>query len=315
MSPAEVFEVPDTSKQLRRYTPTDAAIAKMAESYMPLTIKGVEDTNGYKLVHAARMDVKARRVEVEKLRKELKADALEYGRQVDSEAKRITALLTPIEDHLAKQEEAYEAAKEAIRNAERLKAEAEAKAKAEAEAARLKAEQEAAVEKLRIEREKLEAERRAMEAELAKIEAEQAAERARQKAEQDKIDAERRAVEAEQKRLADIEAARLRKIEEERIAKEAAEKARIETEARIAREAAAKKAAEEAETKAEEEARLRAEALRPDREKLLAVADTVANIVVPEVSDAGRDMAMKVRQIIVKAAQDIAATANYEVGK
>lgn len=249
LTPNATFVAPDPATQLAKFTPTDTAVATMAAEYMPLVIQGPDDSEGFKVVHQARMVVKSHRVTVEKVRKELKADALEYGRRVDGEAKRITAMLEPIENHLAEQEASYEAAKEAIRKAARLKAEAEETARREAEEARLRAEREAEEARLRAERAELEAER------------------ARQKAEQDKIDAARREVEAEQKRLADIEAARLRKIEDERIAAEAAERARIETEARIAREAAEKEAA-----------RLKAEALKPDREKLLAVADQVRDI-------------------------------------
>jgi len=262
----------------QRYAITDAAIASMRETFMPLKIIGVNDADGYKKVHEARMVVKNHRVSVEKVRKELKADALEYGRKVDAEAKRITALLEPIESHLSDQEEAIDAEKERIKNAERLRIEAEAKAKADAEAARIKAEHDAEVERMRIEREKLEADRAALEAEREK-------ENARIKAEQDKID-------AEKKRLADIEAARQREIENERIRTEAAEKARIETEQRIEREAAIAKAKEQADAEAakakaeaEEAERLRVESLRPDRVKLLCVAENVGKITVPAVGD------------------------------
>ena len=291
----------NASKELKRFSLADDAIARMAGEYMPLTIRDVTDTEGFKAVHEARMVVKNHRVEVEKTRKALKADALEYGRKVDAEAKRITALLEPIEEHLRWQEVDYEAAKEAIRNAARLKAEAEERAKREAEEARLRAEREAEeakaraereaeAERLRVERMALEAERRVMEAERARVAAEQ-------KAAQDKIDAENR-------RLAVIEAARLRKIEDERIAKEAAERARIATEQRIAREAAAKKAAEEA----AEVARVKAEALRPDREKLLTVASCVAGIDVPYVSSPEAvDAARKIEAVLRKAQAEIKA--------
>ena len=272
-----IFEPPDTTTQLARFSPTDTAIATLAKEYLPLHIADVNDTHGYTLVHRARMDIKAKRVSVEKVRKDLKADALDYGRKVDAEAKRLTTLLEPIELHLESEETSYEAAKEAIRNAARLKAEAEAKAIADAEAARVKAEHDAEVERLRVEREKLDAERKTMEAEQARIAAEQ-------RAAQEKIDAERRAVEAEQKRLADIEAARLRAIEMEKAKAEAAEKARTETEARIARETAAKAAAEKLRAEVAEATRIKAEALRPDREKLLAVADAVQALEVPGVS-------------------------------
>ena len=116
------------TKALAEYHVTDAALAKLNEEYMALTVKSVADVQGYNLVHAARMNIKGKRVEVEKTRKKLKEDALEYGRAVDGEAKRITALLAPIESHLESQEKIVDDEKA------RIKAEAEAK-----EAARIKA--------------------------------------------------------------------------------------------------------------------------------------------------------------------------------
>lgn len=267
--------------KLREFSISDAAIAAMADEYLPLTIAGIDDAAGYKRVHDARMVVKNKRVEVEKVRKALKEDALKYGRMVDGEAKRITALLDPIESHLKEQEDAYNAEKERIKNAARLKAEAEARAKAEAEAARLRAEQEAEAERLRVERQKIEAERAA-------------------------IEAQRRAVEAEQKRLADIEAAKRRAEELERAKAEAAERAKRETEERIAREAAAAKAKAEA----EEAARLRAEAMRPDREKLLAIAETLKAIPIPSVSAAAGGAAEKIRRVLLQAAAQVSEIAS-----
>jgi hypothetical protein len=270
------FTVPEVTTQLQRFSLTDTAITAMRDAYMRLTIAGLNDVAGFKAVHSARMVVKDHRVQVEKVRKELKADALRYGQAVDGEARRITGLLEPIESHLAAEEKRIEDEKDRIKNAARLAAEAEARAKVEAEAMAIRAEQ----ERLAAERAALEAEKRAMEAERAKIE-------------------------AERRRLADIEAARLRQIEDARIATEAAERARVETEARIAREMAAKEAAVKAKAEAEETARLRAEAVRPDREKLLLIADAVNAIVVPGVSPEAEGAASRVRQLLVDASGKI----------
>lgn len=281
-----------TQTSLQKFSLADTAIAKMREEYLPLKIADVNDDSGFKAVHAARMVVKNHRVQVERTRKELKANALEYGRKVDGEAKRITALLEPIEQHLTSEEDAYNAEKDRIRNEARLKAEAEERAKREAEEARLRAEKEAEEARLKAEAEKLAEERRQLEAERQKIE-------------------------AEKKRLADIEASRLRKIEDERIAREAAERARIETEQRIAREAAearAKAEREEAEAKAraeaEEAARKRAEALRPDHEKIYALADSVLKLDLSGLSEAAKDAASQISCILADAAEKIRTIAD-----
>ena len=44
-------------------------ITELAAEYMPLTVSGVDDLNGMKLVRAARLNIKNVRVSVEKRRK------------------------------------------------------------------------------------------------------------------------------------------------------------------------------------------------------------------------------------------------------
>lgn len=272
----EVFSVPDVSRELKRFSVSDSAIAKMAEDYLPLKINGVDDANGLKTVHKARMVVKGLRVEVEKTRKFLKEDSVKYGRAVDAEARRITALLEPIESHLEREEEAVVIAKERARKAEeeaaRAKAEAEAKAIRDAEEARIRAQREAEEARLKAEREKLDAERAAMKAEQDRLDSI----RREQQAEAAKLEAERR-------RIADEESARQRAIEMEKAKAEAAENARIETEKRIAREA---KEAEE--RKAEQERRAAAEAarieeMRPDIDKVRGFGMALCAMDFPEV--------------------------------
>jgi hypothetical protein len=151
-------------------------------------------------------------------------------------------------------------------------AEVERLRKLEAEAAAERARQEAAAaEQRKAEEARLAAER----AELDRVRKEQEAEAARLRAEQERIEAEKNAA----ARAAELERARL----------EAAERARIETEQRLAREQAEAKAAAEREAlriaekaKADEVARLKAEAMKPQREKLLAVASALLVLVVPD---------------------------------
>ena len=108
-------------REIQKFNVTDAAIADLSTRYMVLKINGLDDKDGFAMVHKARMDVKERRIAVEKTRKELKEDALRYGQAIDKEAKRITALLEPIENHLAEEEGKIQAEKD------RIKAEADAK--------------------------------------------------------------------------------------------------------------------------------------------------------------------------------------------
>lgn len=280
---------------LVKFEPTEAAIATLSQKYMPLKINGIDDKEGFALVHAARMDIKAKRVSVEKRRKELKADALEYGRKVDAAAKKLFGLLEPIESHLTAEEARIEAEKEEIRMAAVRKAEAEERVAKEAAEAEERARREAEAAAIKAEQEKLAQERAALEAEKARVMEEQAKIEAERRRIADEEAARQRAIqeaeEKERRRLAAIEEAKQAEIRrqqrETELAKareEAAEKARIETEQRLAREAKAKAEADRKRAEAAEKRRKRQEALRPDKEKLLAVRDAVLAIVVPAMS-------------------------------
>ena len=274
------------------------------------------------------MIVKNKRVAVEKKRVELKADALEYGRAVDAEAKRLTALLAPIEGHLEAEENAVTEERERIKRAaeERRRVmiqdrvdklatcgvvadvgkvaelTAEQWEAAYADALKIKADREAAAEAQRkAEAEAAEARRQeeaalaAERAALAKIKAEQDAEAAR--------------IAAERRKLDEEQAAKRREEELAQARKEAAERAARETEARLAREAAEAKAAEDAriarekaEAEAAEAARIKAEQERPQREKIAAIAFQVESIHVPD--GPGQS---DVRSILVHAAAEIRA--------
>lgn len=166
------------------------------------------------------------------------------------------------EEEKAAQEEIERKEIEAKEEAERLEREANE------EADRKK--REALEEADRVEREaKEEEDRKALEAEEARlaeqrteqdrIAKEQAEKEAENQAENDRLEAERQAIENDKK----IEAAK----------KEEAERVRIEERERIQREAEEK--AEDERKAKEEEARQ--EALKPDKEKLLAYADALGN--------------------------------------
>lgn len=101
--------------ELQKFNLTDLAIAEIKQRYMPLAINNIKDRDGYKAVNEARIFVKNKRVEIEKTRKNLKEESLKFGRAVDAEAKRITALLLPIEEHLEAQQEAIDAEKERLK--------------------------------------------------------------------------------------------------------------------------------------------------------------------------------------------------------
>lgn len=287
------IDAPKTTRpELIAFNQRAEEIASLAEQYLPLKIHGLEDRKGYELVHAARMNLVKFRTAIEAKRKELKADSLEYGRQVDAAAKVMTAQIAPIEAHLEAEESVVIAERDRVkREAELAKAAALQKrmdALAEAGATinsflvegmtepqfaeTLAKAQEAKAERERLaeaERQRIaaEAEARRLEAEaLAKERAELAAQRKAQEAEATAFaerqaaitrqqEAEAARIRAEQQKLIDAENAQNRIAEMEQARKEAAEKSRIETEQRLADEARRKQdAAEKAAAKAKADA-------------------------------------------------------------
>lgn len=314
----------DTS--IVKFNVADSAIAEMGAKYLPLVINGIEDKVGFQMVHAARMEVKRTRLEVEKTRKDLKADALRYSQAVDGEARRITALLEPIESHLEGQELAVIQEKERLKKAEEMRLDKLAqervdamqsfgvglsfmvargmtneaftdalriaKEQAEVESAqRKKAQEEAARDAERREIERKAEEERLAEQRRKDAEARAMMQKAHEEA-QAEIEAQRRKLAAEREALEK----EIRKIEAQK-----AEKARQEELERWAKEAAEKavleaqekaKAESEAREKAEAEAeahRLHLEAIKPDKIKLKSWATEIHEMVGPDVTtDAGK---------------------------
>lgn len=273
--------------QLVKYSVSDEAIAELREEYSGLSVATKE---GYEAVRLGIGKLRTYRSEIEKRRVELKADALEWGRKVDSEAKRLTGLLLAIEEPLKAKKQIVDDEKDRIKRekelAEKRAIEEKIKAEREAEEARLKAIREAEEAKIREEQARLAEERAKLEAERKRIEEAQRIERERveaeqrkieeaRRAEQEKIDArnreiaeqqrkEREAIEAERQKIA-AENARIEREEFERQAKikaEAEAAAKAERERVAAEEAKAK----EAERQAAEKVRL--EALKGDVEKV-----------------------------------------------
>ena len=249
--------------ELQKFNIADAAISKMSAEYLPLKVKGLDDKEGLKKVHDARIVIKNKRVEVEKKRKELKASSLAFGQAVDGEAKRITGLLLPIEAHLENEESIVEREKERLQLEVEHQTQAKIRMRAESlrqynhtvdaitlgrmtvdvfegelEAAKIvyEAEQKrlAVLEKQKqVESEQFAIMKRELEAEKIRqgeVSKKQIEAEAVIKAEQKKIEDEKRLIaetklieEREKKRLVDLEKAK----------QEAAEKAIIETENRI----------------------------------------------------------------------------------
>jgi hypothetical protein len=118
-----------------KYDITDAALDKLQEKYAE--VPDVNSKEGYEAVKSGIREVRKLRTSVEKKRKELKADALEYGRRVDAEAKRITDALLSIEEPMKEAKQEFDAKKEAEKQA-KIRAEEERKQKIEDKIAAIK---------------------------------------------------------------------------------------------------------------------------------------------------------------------------------
>ena len=273
----------EQTTQVVRYDVSEAAIATMKARCVSLS---ASTPKGYEEVRLAIADLRTTRVGIEKRRVELKADALAYGRLVDSEAKRYTALLLEIEEPLSQQKAAVDDAKARVKAeaeaARQRELEAKIRSERDAEEARLRTIREAEEARLSEERASLEAERQRLAAErkqaadAARVQRETA--EAALKVERDRLAAEQRAVEAQQR--AEREA-----IEAERravaAAREKAERVEFERQAKIQAEAeAVAKAERDRLAAAEQQAKL--DALRPDIEKVRAFAQAIRDLPAPK---------------------------------
>lgn len=294
-------------------------------------IKGLNVTNPsqkaeMKMAGEARKFLKAKRIDVEKTRKELKEQSLREGQTIDSIARILKNLIEPLE----------EKAEEIETFAQRL----EAQQKAELQSKRLAELQQynfqyntgfdlgsmdetmyqnllAGTKKAHEDR--IEAERKAEEERIAREKAEaEERERIRQENERLKAEAQAREKQMEAERKA-AEQERLRVQEEERKKREEIEvKARAEAQARMKAEmelkekeaAEAKRIAEEkAKREAEEKARKDAERKAknaPDKVKLIELAKQIESIQMPELkSDEAKAILTDVRTLLSKVSNHI----------
>lgn len=275
----------------------DISEAQIAAARTKCSVMTCDTPKGYEEVRVAIGDLRDTRVKIEKRRVELKADALAYGRLVDSEAKRFTAMLVEIEEPLKAKKQVIDDERDRVKReaevARQRELEAKVRAEREAEEARLRAERDAEEARLAEERARLDAERAAL-AEERRI-ADEASRLVREAfaAHQERVAeaqrAEGEALRAELKRNREADEARARAereiIEADRRAvaaeREQAERAEFERQARIKAEAdAVTKAEADRIAAAERQARL--DALKPDIEKARAFASAIRQVTAPK---------------------------------
>ncbi len=100
--------------QIQEYSKTEQALAALREKYADVTYD-VDTPEGFQEAKSARSEVRGYRTGLEKMRKDIKAPALERCRLIDIEAKRITSELVALESPIDEQIKEVDARKEAER--------------------------------------------------------------------------------------------------------------------------------------------------------------------------------------------------------
>lgn len=111
------------STEIAEYTKTEAALADLRTRFQAV-VYDVASRQGMDEAKKARAEIRGYRVELEKIRVQIKAPALERCRAIDADAKRITAELEALENPIHEQIKSEE---------DRVQREKDAKAKAEAD--------------------------------------------------------------------------------------------------------------------------------------------------------------------------------------
>lgn len=118
-------EIAPVEQSVALFDLTEAAISQLSEKYYDLTIDGIDDKEGFDLVHKGRMHIRDLRVQVKKTHKELKAPVLQHGRMIDAAMKKIMLLLLPVYQRLEETEMKITDEKERLKRIEAEKKAAE----------------------------------------------------------------------------------------------------------------------------------------------------------------------------------------------
>lgn len=133
-------EVMSKSTEIVEYSATEAALADLEQKYKGV-IFDVSAREGMQTAIKSRAELRGYRVELEKTRVRIKEPSLRHTQLIDSEARRITAALSALEDPIDQQIKSEEKRKEDIRlaaeRAEQERIAAEERAKKEAEEKRM----------------------------------------------------------------------------------------------------------------------------------------------------------------------------------
>jgi hypothetical protein len=106
----------DQKTEIEAYSKTAAGIAELRSRLAGVVYTDITTAKGLAVAKADRAELRGLRTDLEEMRKEIKAPVLERAKLIDTEAKRLTAAITeledPIDDQIKKEEERREAEKE-----------------------------------------------------------------------------------------------------------------------------------------------------------------------------------------------------------
>jgi len=92
-------------EKLVKFNPSIAEATKIADKYKGLTIKGLEDKEGYEAVYSGQQELKKLRVDITKFGKKEREEALAYQKEVIRQEKELLAVIVPAEDSLKSERE------------------------------------------------------------------------------------------------------------------------------------------------------------------------------------------------------------------
>jgi len=93
---------------LDTFNPKKAELQTLSAKYKSLTIKGVDDKDGYKAVDAARKELKTTRVDLKKKGKEMRDEANQFSKNVIKLEKELVWEIEPMEKELKEKQEAID---------------------------------------------------------------------------------------------------------------------------------------------------------------------------------------------------------------
>lgn len=105
---------------IETFSPKKAELSLKVETYKNLTIKDVNDNQGYLAVDDARKDLKRTRVEIQKTGKNLRAEAVSFQKKVIALENEYVGMIEPLELELKSKQETIDLQKEIIKRRELL---------------------------------------------------------------------------------------------------------------------------------------------------------------------------------------------------